>query len=573
MRHPTLAALVILAGCGRSPPGITGTGGGGSGDGATTGLDVGDSTLDGTGPSIPPVTTATTATTIDPGTTSTSTTGDSSTGPLSCADSPDVCTLELSLRRAVDILFVIDNSGSMGGEQGTLAENFATFIDVLEGQQVGANYRIGITTTAGNGSLRATSCRSRLDEFLFTWQFGDIDEQQRGCLDHCELDTIAIPDPWVEKSNGETNLPPGVGMAEALQCVGPQGINGPGLEKHLESMRNALVNDTEGFIRRDAVLAVIFVTDEADCSADPSDAAWLSSDLGMAFWTHPDRASSGVCWTAGVSCTGGPGVYDDCVAVNKDRDGLVTTDEDEMLLYPLSRYIDVLTDIAEQKQQEGGQGEVLVALLGGVPVDYPETGVLTYADSAFQDFNWEYGIGPGCGVGTETFQDPPGIPPVRLREFAEAFATTERNLYSICSDDYGGALSQIADAIGEINERACINGCVVDGDLATPELDPDCSLVETFAGPVPDEPVPPCVLVDDTWDFPAPEVHACFRALTDLDGSTPNVFDDMSAQCLTVGSNVEFIVERRVGVPIAAGTSVDVSCQLAAPVGTTCDEI
>lgn len=564
-----IAALVLLASCGRSPPGITGTGGGGSADSGTTSIGGVDDSPDGSGPQPPPVTTSVDTTQGTSTTDGTST----STGPLSCADSPDLCTVELNLRRAVDILFVVDNSGSMGGEQGTLAENFATFIDVLEGQQVGANYRIGITTTAGTGQLRATSCRSRLNEFMFSWQYGDIDERQRGCLDNCDLDFIDIAEPWVEKSNGQTNLPPGVGMAEALQCVGPQGINGPGLEQHLESMRAVLLNDTAGFVRQDAVLAVIFVTDEADCSGNPSQTSWLSSDLGMAFWTHPDRSSSGVCWTAGVNCSGGPGVYTDCVAANKDRDGMITTDEDDMLLYPLDRYIDLLTDIAMQKQMEGGQGEVLVGLLGGVPLDYPETGVLVYQDSAFENFNWEYGIGPGCGIGTEVFTDPPGIPPVRLREFAQTFATEENNIHSICSDDYGVALGQIADSIGEINERACISGCVVDMVPATPELEPDCSLIQTFAGPVPDEPVPPCVFVGDAWDFPAPDAHACYRSLTDTDGSTPNLFDDMSSQCLTVGSNVEFIVERRVGVPVAAGTSIAVSCALEAPVGTTCDEI
>ncbi len=505
------------------------------------------------------------------GTSTGSTTDGTSTGPVSCIDSPDLCTVELNLRRAVDILFVVDNSGSMGGEQATLAQSFASFVDVLEGQQVGANYRIGITTTAGDGVLRATSCRSRLDDFLFSWAFGDIDERQRGCLDHCAIDQIDLPDPWVEKSDGQTNLPPGLGMAEVLQCVGPPGINGPGYERTLESMHAALVDQTSGFIRNDALLAVIFVTDETDCSTDDETEYWLRN-FGQVFWTTPDRPTSGVCWQAGVTCLGGPGVYDDCVAEDKGQDGLPTMDEDEAVLYPVQRYIDVLTDIAAQKQLEGGQGEVLLALLGGVPLDYPETGVVVYADSPFPDFNSEYGIGPGCGQGTETIQDPPGIPPVRLQVLAEAFATEERNVFSICSDDYGVALSHIAEAIGELNERACINGCVVDAEPASASLEPDCSLVETFADGAPDQIVPPCVIFDDGWDFPADDVHACSRALTDAEAATPITVDDMSAQCVTIGSNVELTVERREGIPVAAGTAIAVSCQLEAPVGVTCAE-
>ncbi len=566
MRSSLLVALVALAGCGRTPPIFFG---GGDDDG-TPGTDgtVGDSMAPpGQSGSVPLPGDSTTSTTGG-----SSTTDGTSTGEPSCIDTPDLCTLELSLRRAVDILFVVDNSGSMGGEQGTLAENFGAFVNILEDQQVGANYRIGITTTAGNGNLRATSCRSRINEFIFNWSMGTFDERQRGCWDNCALETIAIPDPWVEKSSGQTNLPPGIGMAEALQCIGPQGINGPGLERPLESMRSTLLDNVQGFMRDDALLAVIFVTDEADCSMDDATQSWLQN-FGQVFWTTPDRATSGVCWNAGVSCTGGPGIYDDCVAQDKGQDGLPTTDEDEAVLFPVQRYIDLLTDIAEQKQVEGGQGEVLVALLAGVPLDYPETGQIVYADSPDPDFNIEFGIGPGCGQGTESVTNPPGIPPVRLREFAEAFATEERNAFSICSDDYGGALSQIADAIGQVNERACISGCVVDADMGTSSLEPDCSLTERFANGSPDTPVPACLVTDEGWDFPAPDADVCFRALTDVDGSTIGESDDMSAQCLTVGSNVEFLIQRREGIPIPAGTSVEVSCALEAPVGVTCAEI
>jgi len=566
MRPTLLIAVLGLAACGRTPTEFGDAAGadGPADTGTTTGPPVDPTTTTG----IPPATT--TITTTPPA----DSTGDesTSTGVPSCIDAPELCSVELSLRRAVDILFVVDNSGSMGGEQGTLAENFGAFVDVLENQQVGANYRIGVTTTAGDGGLRATSCRSRLNEFIFTWIFGDIDERQRGCLDNCSFEALAIPDPWVEKSSGQTNLPPGVTMAQALQCIGPQGINGPGLERPLESMRAALLDDTEGFIRDDALLAVIFVTDEADCSMDDATQTWLQN-FGQVFWTTPERATSGVCWNAGVSCEGGPGVYADCVAQDKGQDGLPTDDEDEAILYPVQRYIDVLTDIAEQKQLEGGQGEVLVALLAGVPLDYPETGQMVFADSPLPDFNIEYGIGPGCGLGTETIQDPPGIPPVRLRQFAEAFSTEERNAFSICDPDYGVALSQIADAIGQVNERACINGCVVDLAPADPVLVPDCSLIETFATGEPGVPVPPCLVLETGWDFPAPGAHACVRTLSDVDGSTPSDADDMSAQCLTVGSNVEFVIQRREGVPVAAGTSVEVSCALEAPVGVTCAEI
>lgn len=548
----------MLAGCGRTPVGFPSGGGGATESGGRRDTEPLDPTAPDDGPGR-------TATSLSPSSTS--------TGPLSCVDDPEFCSVDLSLRRAVDILFVVDNSGSMGGEQGTLARSFRSFVEVLEDQEVGANYRIGVTTSAGEGFLSSTSCRSRLTDFLFEWQFGVIDERQRGCLDNCALDELGLAQPWVEKSSGSTNLPPGIDMATALQCLGPPGINGPGFEAPLEAMRSAVLDESSGFLRDDALLAVIFVTDEADCSMSVENQGWIVSG-GQVFWELPDRSSSAVCWNAGVECVGGPGVYDDCVAVDKAMSGEPTSNEDEAVLYPLTRYIDVLTELAAQKQMMGGQGEVLVAVLGGVPLDYPQTGELTYQDSDLGEFNSEYGIGPGCGRGTETINDPPGIPPVRLRAFAEAFASEERNLFSICSEDYGVALTDIASALGEINERACVGGCVVDSDTQTDGLQPDCSLVETFADGQPDQVVPSCLIGPGGWVFGSDDIDTCYRALTDPDGTaTVTEFDDMTAQCVTVGSNLEFVIERREGVPVAAGTSVEVHCELLASLGVACDEI
>ncbi len=555
MMRASLSVLgcVSLLACGRTPAGPFG-------NSSRTGTD------DGTGPSD------TRADQTGPGRTETSFVGSSSTGEPNCIDAPELCVVDVTLRRAVDILFVVDNSGSMGGEQGTLARSFASFINVLETQEVGANYRIGVTTSAGDGGLRATSCRSRLQEFIFSWQFGDIDERQRGCLNECGLETIGLAQPWVEKSNGTTNLPPGVDMAAALQCIGPQGINGPGFEAPLEAMRNAVLDEGAGFLRPDALLAVIFVTDEADCSAPPENIDWIQTQ-GQVFWTDPERSTSGVCWAAGVECLGGPGVYDDCIPVDLARSGLPTSEPDEAVLYPVDRYVDVLTELAEQKQLEGGQGEVFVAVLGGVPLDYPQTGEALYADSIFSEFNTEYGIGPGCGGGAESINDPPGIPPVRLREFAEAFASEQRNLFSICSDDYGVALTDIADSIGAITERACVNGCVVDVNPALAGLQPSCEVVERFADGQPELAVPPCIVGQGAWEFPSADVNACHRPLTDPSGATTTPFDDMSPQCVTVGSNLEFVVERREDAPVAAGTSVQVTCNLEAPLGTACEDV
>ncbi len=44
----------------------------------------------------------------------------------------------------MDVLFVIDNSGSMGQEQTNLIANFPQFINVLDNS--GLDYRVAVTT-------------------------------------------------------------------------------------------------------------------------------------------------------------------------------------------------------------------------------------------------------------------------------------------------------------------------------------------------------------------------------------------------------------------------------------------
>ena len=101
----------------------------------------------------------------------------------------------IAVNKDVDILFVIDNSGSMAEEQALLSANFAAFIDVLEQDDVKANYRIGVTTTdSGNprcpsaqytpegGKLVLSSCVDRVAQGEFTFNDADF---SFACDDFC----------------------------------------------------------------------------------------------------------------------------------------------------------------------------------------------------------------------------------------------------------------------------------------------------------------------------------------------------------------------------------------------------
>ena len=247
--------------------------------------------------------------------------------------SVDNLIFPLAINKDVDILFVIDNSGSMGEEQATLAANFESFINVLDRPLVDASYRIGVTTTDnGNpwcgstgseaGSLRMTSCRSRPTEFVFDGATR-IDATQEACLDICpeewtniELQPSTIdgeddakPRPWLESIGGRTNLPEGLDTVQAFQCMGPQGIDGCGFESHLESMwkalRRAQTDDdpAHGFIRDGAILSVVHVTDEEDCSYSTDWDSIFLPEGDRTFWADPTAASP---TSPKSSCIGDP---------------------------------------------------------------------------------------------------------------------------------------------------------------------------------------------------------------------------------------------------------------------------
>src|SRR4029078_9614293 len=60
---------------------------------------------------------------------------------------PDETTAAFYVTRDVDVLFVVDNSGSMAEEQIALTSAFGSFVEVREQPGVVSSYRIGITTT------------------------------------------------------------------------------------------------------------------------------------------------------------------------------------------------------------------------------------------------------------------------------------------------------------------------------------------------------------------------------------------------------------------------------------------
>jgi hypothetical protein len=181
----------------------------------------------------------------------------------------------------VDILVVMDNSGSMAAEQSMLRDAFPNLItsiltgtDPVTGAQVHAPVRdlhIGVVSTdMGVGGYNVQTCEN--DPL-----YGDD-----GILQHTPHSTgcsAAYPtylsyyiDPTATPSLDQINE-----LATDFGCIAVLGTQGCGFEQQLEAAYKALVVHSQpgganaGFLREHTILTILFVTDEEDCSAaDPT---------------------------------------------------------------------------------------------------------------------------------------------------------------------------------------------------------------------------------------------------------------------------------------------------------------
>jgi hypothetical protein len=496
----------------------------------------------------------------------------------------------------VDILFVLDNSGSMAEEQALLADSIAALTDAL----VGLNWRVGMTTTdAGNprcanttpedGDLVLSSCVDRVGAGDFT--FADLDFAA-ACTDRCALtdaelvvtptttqqDVNPAPRKWVESTGGTLNIEGVSGPVEALQCYLPQGVSGCGFESHLQSMFRALAKAGDpgaannfGFVRESGVLALVMVSDETDCSFAGAQSEIFT--VNKVFWEDPDAPAptSAVCWNAGVACSGTAPTWTECHAENWDADGDAGASDADAVLQPVSAFIEFVQQIEDQKKSFDPLAEVVVGLISGVPIGYDTFDAeLVFEDSPDPDFQGSFGIGPGCIVGTPNDPSLTAVPPVREREWAEAFEIDGRNLYSICDGDYASALADIGQAIRAQIRPLCFPQCAADVDPVTVPVDANCQVYEENLVQQTKVPLAKCEPVGDEWIVPAGEA-ACFAVRIDNGGQTPGPIDDMSQVCVDEGFNVEFVVVR--AAPKPAGTTLSATCELSPDKATDCPNL
>jgi hypothetical protein len=167
---------------------------------------------------------------------------------------PDASPATASACSKMDIVFVVDDSGSMEEEQSNLATNFPMFATLLQnytntdGEHV--DFRIAVTTTGRDLHYTVDAGGFTLP----TTEDGDNGAFRNNC---------GVSRAWLEPNDP--------GFNDALACRAGVGTSGPGIEMPLLMSKWALSDrvadgTNAGFLRDDALLGVVMLTDEDDAS-------------------------------------------------------------------------------------------------------------------------------------------------------------------------------------------------------------------------------------------------------------------------------------------------------------------
>jgi hypothetical protein len=356
----------------------------------------------------------------------------------------------------VDILVVVDNSGSMAEEQGALALNFPGLIQELmnptdpEHNPV-TDLNVGVVSTdLGSPGYRLQTCdRGRLG-----FEGGDD-----GCLlSSSSLAGCSGPYPsFLHRGPDNEASFPLDQMGTDFACMATLGTHGCGFEQQMKAARRALVDQTKpggcnpGFLRPDSILAVLWVTDEEDCSVgDPR--IMDESDAALALYGHPN-----------IRCY-----------IHQE------------MLESVAAMIDDL------RMQRSNARDFVLAMIVGVPVASVCEGLGNDIGSCLTLPEMQYQIAgnqilpsaclnpPGC-VGTDC--RTAAVPGRRFMEAAQMLGS-QALVHSICNDDWRPAMNGILDLIQGALTQVCFPHELA---LDATTCQADCKIVETLVddGPCP----------------------------------------------------------------------------------------
>jgi hypothetical protein len=402
---------------------------------------------------------------------------------------------------AADILFVIDNSGSMTAEQASLTANFGTMMHVLETLDGGmpdvhigvVTSDLGTSTTDGSRGATAFGCS------------GSGDDGAMHMTPTVSGRFIADDGKGLHNYTGT--------LEDAFAALAAVGTKGCGIEQHLGAMERGLEHPANrGFVRDDAYLAVVVIADEDDCSL-AHDGLFASSAQGPQV--------NFACTSDGVACAGSTDM-----TTPGDRTQCHPSDHATWVQSP-DRYARFLRGV------KGDPRDVVVAAIVGDP-----TPLVIGSDGL---------LAPSCTYNDGT-GDQTAFPAVRTANFLSQFDLASQS--SICGADLAAGMTRIGALLKQEFGDPCFKTELADADPSTPELDPDCTVTDLQRVSSGDDrelaTIPPCTAAPGTlpcWHIEEDAVKCAYtmtnphrKLVIDRGGVVPGPAAHVRASCVGVDS-------------------------------------
>jgi hypothetical protein len=386
-------------------------------------------------------------------------------------------TVTQKINNNIDILFMIDNSSSMTSMQQKLATQLPAFMQVLQQLPNGLpNVHIAVVSSdmgAPGDQTSSIGCTASGNNGQFQSVVG-------AAATMCNATTLAQGATFISDVDGQKNFTDPI--ENVFQCIAQLGASGCGFEHQLASIDRALGSDNfdgngnpqppstnAGFLRPEAYLGIVLLTNEDDCSA-PSNTPLFSLNGGKQSITNPlGPIANYRCNQYGHTCSGGsppltpPGnasgnppelTLTDCMSNDSGGPNNLT---------PVKQFVD---DIKRLKPDPNNQ--ILVAAITApvdpytvewVPPASPPPGT---SGELWPQVMHSCGAAGGPDVNPNAMQTTTdgsfGDPGVRITEFVTAFPNSV--VASICENSYRGSMTAIATKLGALIKPNCITGKV-----------------------------------------------------------------------------------------------------------------
>jgi hypothetical protein len=384
-----------------------------------------------------------------------------------------------AFRPLYDIVFLVDNSPGMAAKQSALAAAFPALLDELSNLPGGQpDLHVGIVSSDLGAGSYASVCKrptSGGDLGMFQMKSG------------CGAEDGAL---WLEQSESGSNF--SGSLASAFACASQLGTSGCEYEHQIKAAAVALQRALSdgSFLRDDAYLGIVLLSDEDDCSAD-WDSDMFAQDIS-------DETVSLRCATRGHVCNGKALEYPTTRAFEANFSDCQPDDKDTSLTR-VSKIVDAVRGTKPRPSEQ-----IVVGGLFGWPIESGQNAKYRIGTdptaTAANKGKWDYL--PIC----ESAKLGKSYGGLRMKAFVDAFGE-DGLAYSLCNDDLSPGLKQIGAKLREKATLGCIDEPLLDTGVAA-GLQPECRVVERVPNGTQytDTPVPAC---DQSNGFP------CWRVRSD----------------------------------------------------------